>query len=230
MGELHHDAQFEGKSADRFDARRFGRRRRRKRAVSAAGLASPPRATANRGMATEAPRATTLLARAATPPLAAVTMVAGIPVERPAIPVGTAGTASPATTSAGPATTRAASGGRRPGWGCGPAWASAASARGADRPQILRSPCGAPAWTYGLTRRRRRADQDATAGYRGRRPVRKFAQQSKRPGVTPVATRPFAPVDRTTWHNPAKPSPSPSACKSPNPTNASRRVTAARSF
>ena len=54
-------------------------------------------------------------------------------------------TASPApgTTSAGPATTRAASAGRRPGWGCGPAWASAASARGADRPQVLRSPRGA---------------------------------------------------------------------------------------
>ncbi len=76
-------------------------------------------------------------------PLAAVTMVAGIPVERPAIPVGTA-TASPATTSAGPATTRAASGGRRPGWGCGPAWASAASGRGADRPQVVRSPFGTP--------------------------------------------------------------------------------------
>ena len=31
--------------------------------------------------------------------------------------------------------------------------ASAASAPGADRPQVLRSPCGgAPAWTYGLTR------------------------------------------------------------------------------
>ena len=68
-----------------------------------------------------------------------------MPAARPAIPAGT--------TSAGPATTRAASAGRRPGWGCGPAWASAASARGADRPQVLRSPCGgAPAWTYGLTR------------------------------------------------------------------------------
>ena len=72
---------------------------------------------------------------------AAVTMVVGIPAERPAIPLAPA-TASPAMTSAGPATTRAASAGRRPGWGCGPAWASAASARGADRPQVLRSPCG----------------------------------------------------------------------------------------
>ena len=57
------------------------------------------------------------------------------------------------TTSAGPATTRAASAGRRPGWGCGPAWASAASGRGADRPQVHRSPCwGVPVWTNGLTR------------------------------------------------------------------------------
>ena len=46
------------------------------------------------------------------------------------------------TTSAGPATTRAASAARRPGSGCGPAWAPAASARGADRPQILRYPAG----------------------------------------------------------------------------------------
>ena len=60
-----------------------------------------------------------------------------------ALSAGTA-TASPATvspatgmTSAGPATTRAASAGRRPDWGCGPAWASAASALGADRPQVL---------------------------------------------------------------------------------------------
>ena len=56
----------------------------------------PPRATANRGTATGAPRATTLLARAATARLAAVTMVAGIPAERPAIPART-GTASPDT-------------------------------------------------------------------------------------------------------------------------------------
>ena len=52
----------------------------------------------------------------------------------------------------GRATTRAASEGRRPGWGCGPAWASAASGRGADRPQVRQSPCGGPAWTYGLAR------------------------------------------------------------------------------
>jgi hypothetical protein len=31
----------------------------------------------------------------------------------------------------------AASAGRPPGWGCGPAWASAVSARGADPPQVL---------------------------------------------------------------------------------------------
>ena len=43
----------------------------------AAGLASPPRATANRGTPTGAPPATTLLARAATARQAAVTMVAG---------------------------------------------------------------------------------------------------------------------------------------------------------
>ena len=86
--------------------------------------------TVTRGLPTRAPRATT---------------AAGMLAARPAIPAGT--------TSAGPATTRAASAGRGPGWGCGPAWASAASARGADRPQVLRSPCGgAPAWTYGLTR------------------------------------------------------------------------------
>ena len=75
--------------------------------------------TVTRGPPTRAPRATT---------------AAGMPAARPAIPAGT--------TSAGPATTRAASAGRGPGWGCGPAWASAASARGADRPQVLRSPCG----------------------------------------------------------------------------------------
>jgi hypothetical protein len=39
------------------------------------------------------------------------------------------------TTSAGPATTRAASAGRGPDWVSGPAWASAASARAADRPR-----------------------------------------------------------------------------------------------
>ena len=33
-------------------------------------------------------------------------------------------------------------GGPRSGPGCGPAWASAASARGAERPQVLRSPRG----------------------------------------------------------------------------------------
>ncbi len=48
----------------------------------AAGLASPPRATANRGTATQAPRATTLLAREATSRQAAVTMAADIPAER----------------------------------------------------------------------------------------------------------------------------------------------------
>ena len=89
-----------------------------------------PAAYGDAGYTTRVPRATT---------------AAGMPAARPAIPAGT--------TSAGPATTRAASAGRRPGWGCGPAWAPAASARGADRPQVLRSPCGgAPAWTYGLTR------------------------------------------------------------------------------
>ena len=51
---------------------------------------------------------------------------AGYPAARPAIP-GTAGYPGTAV-RLGPATTRAASAGRRPGWGCGPAWASAASA------------------------------------------------------------------------------------------------------
>ena len=96
---------------------------------------------------------------------------AGTPAARPAIPAGT--------TSAGPAPTRAASAGRGPGWGCGPAWASAASARGADRPQALRSPRGGSAGP----------DLRADSGWCRRRPVR--------PGVTPVATRPFGQAVRT---------------------------------
>ena len=59
----------------------------------------------------------------------------GIPPEQPAIPLGTGTASLPlGTTSAGPATIRAASAARRPDWGCGLAWASAALARGADRP------------------------------------------------------------------------------------------------
>ena len=40
------------------------------------------------------------------------------------------------------ATTQAASAGRGPDWACGPDRASAASGRGADRPQALCLPCG----------------------------------------------------------------------------------------
>ncbi|MGZ3337662.1 MAG: hypothetical protein ACXVBV_20280, partial [Isosphaeraceae bacterium] len=62
---------------------------------------------------------------------------------------------------------RAASAGRRPGWGCGPAWDSAASAWGADRSEVLRSPLGgAPAWIYGLTRGGVGQMMGAAAGYR----------------------------------------------------------------
>ena len=53
--------------------------------------------------------------------------------------------------------------GVRPGLGVG------GLGRGADRPQILRSPCGgAPAWTYGFTRRGVGGGQlmGAAAGYR----------------------------------------------------------------
>ena len=40
----------------------------------------------------------------------------------------------------------------------------------------------------------------AAAGYRGRRPVRRFARRPMRPGVTPVAARPSDPVERTRNH------------------------------
>src|SRR5262249_39778909 len=60
--------------------------------------------------------------------VAAATLAAvGIPAIRPGT-VATAGTALAARTAD---TTLAASVGRPPGWGCGPAWASAVSARGA---------------------------------------------------------------------------------------------------
>ena len=80
--------------------------------------------SANRGTPTEAPRATTLLARAATPRLTAVTMAAGIPAERPAIPA--AGTPSPDT----PARVRLRPARLQPGR---PRWAGVRD-RGAARP------------------------------------------------------------------------------------------------
>ena len=53
---------------------------------------------------------------------------------------------------ASPATTRAVSAARRPAWECGPDWASAALDRGAERPQVLRSPRGRAGLDVGLTR------------------------------------------------------------------------------
>src|SRR5687768_689436 len=92
-----------------------------------------------------------------------------MPAARPAIPA--------ATTSAGPAPTRAASAGRGLGWGCGPAWASAASAWGANRPQVLRLP--------------RRAHRPGPAGSLGAVPAAGETARTPRvqPGVPPVATR-----------------------------------------
>ena len=105
---------------------------------------------------------------------------------------GTAGyPARRGTTSAGPATTRAASAGRRPGWGCGPAWAPAASDRGADRPQVLDRPAGALGLDLRVNAagcRRRSADQ-AAADFRATGGTwRIVARRSLRPGVAPVAT------------------------------------------
>ena len=60
-------------------------------------------------------------------------------------------------------------GGPASGIGVRPGLGSAVSARGADRPQVLRSPRGgAPAWTYGLTRGGVGGGQlmGAAAGYR----------------------------------------------------------------
>ena len=169
-GRTDHDAHLESESAERFDAGRpvgddvggvpstSGRRARHVLfLVLFLGV------FLTRGTTTRAPRATTTPG-AATPRLAEATTAAGMPAARPAIPAHTG------TTSVGPATTRAASVGRTPGWasapawasahrvwvwagagaasagrrpgsGCGPAWAPAAWAEGADRPQVLRSPC-----------------------------------------------------------------------------------------
>ena len=83
-------------------------------------------------------------------------------------------------------------GGPASGIGVRPGLGAAALARGADRPQALRSPCGgAPAWTYVQPR--------GSAGQmRMPRPV------TARPGVTPVATRPFAPVDPPNRRGPSE--------------------------
>ena len=83
--------------------------------------------------------------------------------------------------------------GVRPGLGAG------GLGRGADRPQVLRSPCGgAPAWAYGLARGGVGGGQlmGAAAGYRAAGGVR-FAHRPMRPGVTPVTARPSDPVERT---------------------------------
>ena len=74
--------------------------------------------------------------------------------------------------------------GVRPGLGAG------GFGRGADRPQVLRSPCGGrAAWSYGLTKLGR-CRRRSTHGGRGRQ-VRRLELQPVRPGVTPVATRPL---------------------------------------
>ena len=96
--------------------------------------------------------------------------------------------ASQGTTSAGRATTRAVSVGRRPESGCGRALAPAASVRGAERPQVLRSPRGR---TPGVdvradSGRCRRQSTDGRRGrlLRGLRQVTRLELQPVRPGVT----------------------------------------------
>ena len=75
--------------------------------------------------------------------------------------------------------------GVRPGLGAG------GFGPGADRPQVLRSPCGvASAWTYRLTRG---GGGGQLIGRRGL-PVRRLELQPVRLGVTPEATRPLDPV------------------------------------
>ena len=131
---------FEEESADRLDVGRHvgdivgG-------VPSAAGLRPSRRVTRD-----VIPRAT-MVPPAVTAWAAGVTITAGMPAARPAIPPGlgmakpaTTASPAPATISVGRATIRAALAARRPAWECGPAWASAASARGADRPQVPRSP------------------------------------------------------------------------------------------
>ena len=140
------------------------------------------------GATTGLPRATTVAA--ATARLAAVTTTRAIRADTPsqvttaASQVTTA--ASPGTTSAGRATTRVASVGRRPESGCGLALAPAASARGADGTQVLRSLRGrATDWTFGLTRGGVGSSQlMGRLGRlpRGRRQVRRLALQPSSAG------------------------------------------------
>ena len=103
----------------------------------------------------------------------------------------------PGTTSAGPATTRAASVGRRPGSGCGPAWGPAASALALTVHRFSDHPAGRAGLdlrAHSGRCRRRPAD-----GRRGRftcgRRRREFQRRPVRPGVTPVATRPLDPAE-----------------------------------
>ena len=138
----------------------------------------------------------------------------------------------PGTTSAGPATTRAASAGRRPGSGCGPAWASAASDRGADRSTgcaiTLR---GAPAETYGLTRGsvgQMRMPRPVTARPAAGEKIRTAIEAAGRhsggdPAICSGRSNERARTQRCRHQ-------APSAGKSPSPTDASRGVTAARPF
>ena len=76
-------------------------------------------------------------------------MAAGMPAERPAMP----GYGQPGSgyDFGRPGYNPGGLGGPASGIGVRPGRAPAGLARGADRPQVLRSPCGGPAWTCGLT-------------------------------------------------------------------------------
>ena len=108
--------QLEGKSADRFDARRLWTTS--SEACCSCRRACQPTQNCQSGYAYASPTGYYSSAREATARQAAVLWrrntggTAGYP----------GGYSQPGTTSAGPATTRAASAGRRPGWGCGPVW------------------------------------------------------------------------------------------------------------
>ena len=103
----------------------------------------------NRGIPTGAPRATTV-PRAATSRLTAVTMAAERRLSRLASGYGQPGYGYD---FGRPGYNPGGLGGPASGIGVRPGLGAGGFGPGADRPQVLRSPCGgAPAWTYGLTR------------------------------------------------------------------------------